>query len=210
MFQRARSDRATEQHRPKHAARNNEAAVEEQLNARVEAEIEQLLTSFGEIIQSSRIYNSRPIDLSGKSESRSKRPAHHPGQLQQRRSRQSDDESDFDNGITNDDNGDVKNTRAGAEAPKDKYSVAQEAYGAQTRAATMVRSVEKLLAMVADVRRARLVNDSTTMTAVADARRKALEQRTVLTKDAIEQLNAAVDAAVRDLETVYHNSKYVK
>ncbi|KAJ1817728.1 hypothetical protein LPJ56_002004 [Coemansia sp. RSA 2599] len=206
MFQRARNDRNPDLQRPKHAARNNEAAVEEQLNARVEAEVEQLLTSFGEIIQSSRIYNSRPINLSGKAEPRSKRAAH-SSQLQ-RRSRQSDNDSD-DYDALNDD-GDIKAPKAGSEAPKDKYSVAQEAYGAQTRAATMVRSVEKLLAMVADVRRARLVNDSTTLTAIADARRSALEARTVSTKDAIEQLNAAVDAAVRDLETVYHNSKYVK
>ncbi|KAJ1863829.1 hypothetical protein H4R99_004635 [Coemansia sp. RSA 1722] len=205
MFQRARNDRNADQQRPKHVARNNEAVVEDQLNARVEAEVEQLLTSFGEIIQSSRIYNSRPIDLSGRADPRPKRPAHSSSQLQ-RRARQSD--SDSDDAINDD--GDLKGPKAGAEATKDKYAVAQEAYGAQTRAATMVRSVEKLLAMVADVRRARLVNDSTTMTAIADARRKALEGSTLATKEAVAQLNAAVDAAVRELETVYHNSKYVK
>ncbi|KAJ2788127.1 hypothetical protein GGI15_000148 [Coemansia interrupta] len=186
----------------KHTVRNNEAAVEDQLNARVSAEVEQLLMSFGEIIQSSRIYNSNPIDLTGKKAKRSKHPTQN--QQQQQQSRHSDDESD---GYDDFDNETVK---ASKENTKDKYAVAQEAYGAQTRAATMVRSVEKLLAMVADIRRARLVNDATALVTAADARRKVLEERTQATRNAVAELNTAVDTAVRELETVYYNSKYVK
>ncbi|KAJ2718538.1 hypothetical protein GGI07_005710 [Coemansia sp. Benny D115] len=209
MFQRARPDAtaaAQQQQRMRHVARNNEAAVESQLNQRVDAEIEQLLTSFGEIIQSSRIHNSSAIDLSGKA---SAPRASRPSAAQPKRSSALDSANQSDG--ENDADGYVPQSAGGRqESTKDKYAVAQEAYGAQTRAATMVRSVEKLLAMVADVRRARLVNDSAALAAMADARRRALEERTLRTRQAVEALNAAVDAAVRDLETVYYNTKYAK
>ncbi|KAJ1844774.1 hypothetical protein LPJ73_005060, partial [Coemansia sp. RSA 2703] len=122
----------------------------------------------------------------------------------QQKSRHSDGESDGD------DDFDDENVKASKEDTKDKYAVAQEAYGAQTRAATMVRSVEKLLAMVADIRRAHLVNDAAALVTAADARRKIIEERTQATRNAVAELNTAVDTAVRELETVYYNSKYVK
>ncbi|KAJ1718204.1 hypothetical protein LPJ53_006630, partial [Coemansia erecta] len=164
--------------------RNNEAAVEDQLNARVSAEVEQLLMSFGEIIQSSRIYNSNPIDLTGKKAKQSKHSTQNQ-QQQQQQSRHSDGESDGYDDL------DDESVKASKENTKDKYAVAQEAYGAQTRAATMVRSVEKLLAMVADVRRARLVNDATALVTAADARRKVLDERTQATRNAVAELNTA-------------------
>ncbi|KAJ1898561.1 hypothetical protein LPJ66_002675 [Kickxella alabastrina] len=227
MFQRARNDSpaaasastaaasaaAGGQRQQKHVARSNEEAVEEQLNARVDNEIEQLLTSFGEIIQSSRIHSSRSIDLSGKAATRTQTRRTAQQQTLQKQANRINDNDNSENDDDDDETNEpvaVTETVAGTETIKDKYAVAQEAYGAQTRAATMVRSVENLLAMVADVRRARLVNDSTALAAMADARRKEVEERTSTIRAAVERLNSAADAAVRELGTVYYNSKYVK
>ncbi|KAJ1836555.1 hypothetical protein IWW55_004518 [Coemansia sp. RSA 2706] len=192
MFQRARSNSITPLEGQRHLAKTSDAAVEEQLNKRLEGEIDQLLNSFGDIVQSSRIYNT-----GDSSSDNGRRPV---------RARQS---SSY-NGGDDDDDESANRTRSNAEPPKDKYVVSQEAYSAQTRAATMVRSVENLLSMVADIKRAYLVNDTNTLVAMADRRRQLLEERIRATRSEIEALNSTLDTAVRELEAVYYNSKYVK
>ncbi|KAJ2123882.1 hypothetical protein GGF48_003880, partial [Coemansia sp. RSA 921] len=90
------------------------------------------------------------------------------------------------------------------------YITSQEAYSGQARAATMVRSVENLMLMVADIKRAYLVNDTNALVAMAAQRRQLLEERIRKTRSEIECLNSTLDTAVRELEAVYYNSKYVK
>ncbi|KAJ1899388.1 hypothetical protein GGI01_003073 [Coemansia sp. RSA 376] len=198
MFQRARGDGVPALAAQKHLPKSSGAAAEEQLNKRLDGEIRQLLTSFGEIIQSSRVENS---------EMSSKKAAATPNQ----RGRESSSTNNVSEGEESDesDAGDASAPRSKTEPIKDKYVVAQEAYSAQTRAATMVRSVENLLGMVADIKRAYLVNDTAALTMMADRRRKVLEARTLATRKEIEELGSVLDAAVRDLEKVYYNSKYL-
>ncbi|KAJ2468431.1 hypothetical protein EV174_006304, partial [Coemansia sp. RSA 2320] len=190
MFQRARGDGAPALATQKHFPKSSGAATEEQLNKRLDSEIKQLLTSFGEIIQSSRIENS---------EVNSKKTLAMPSQ--RRRDTGGSDASGNEQSEESD-AGDTATTatRSKTEPIKDKYVVAQEAYSAQTRAATMVRSVENLLAMVADIKRAYLVNDTTALTTMADRRRLALEARALATRSEVEDLGSVLDAAVRDLE----------
>ncbi|KAJ2616242.1 hypothetical protein H4S08_000871 [Coemansia sp. RSA 1365] len=188
MFQRVRSNSITPLESQKHVAKDGDGATEEALNRRVEGEVDQLLNSFGEIIQSSRIYSSNSDSKRG---GRQKNSAYVGDE--------SDDSDDSDSGA-----------RGKADAPKDKYTAAQEAYSVQTRAATMVRSVESLLNMVADVKRAYLVNDTSTLVAMADRRRRVLEEHIGRTRAEVEALNSALDTAVRELETVYYNTKYAR
>ncbi|KAI9504223.1 hypothetical protein GGI25_002461 [Coemansia spiralis] len=218
MFRRARGDGAAALTTKKHLAKSDNASAEEQLNKRLESEIEQLLNSFGEIIQSSRVHNRDIGDiLAGMRPSR-RRPKEQVIRNTGDAAGSQEDEGDaYDsqgdesaNEAANDAAAAAVSSGARSEPTKDKYVVAQEAYSAQTRAATMVRSVENLLAMVSDIKRAYLVNDTITMTAMADKRRKLLESRTQITRSEIEELGAALDTAVRELETVYYNSKYVK
>ncbi|KAJ2064456.1 hypothetical protein GGI17_000966 [Coemansia sp. S146] len=197
MFQRARGDGVSALAAQKHLPKSSGAAAEEQLNKRLDGEIRQLLTSFGEIIQSSRVENS---------EMSSKKAAATPNQRGREASANNASEGE-ESDVS--DAGDASAPRSKTEPIKDKYVVAQEAYSAQTRAATMVRSVENLLGMVADIKRAYLVNDTAALTMMADKRRKALEARTLTTRREIEELGSALDAAVRDLEKVYYNSKYL-
>ncbi|KAJ1963214.1 hypothetical protein GGI12_002187 [Dipsacomyces acuminosporus] len=184
MFRRARTDEAAAREGEKHVVSSNDKVVEERLNKRLDSEIEQLLNSFGEIISISKIQSS---DKNA--------PTQRTGM--------------YDDGGGS--SGSVAAHRAsqGDAQAKDKYGVAQEAYSAQTRAATMVRSVESLLSMVADIKRAYLVNDTTALTDMANKRRSALQQRTQATRHEIEELNYALDMAVRDLEKAYYNSKYI-
>ncbi|KAJ2866289.1 hypothetical protein GGH94_001654 [Coemansia aciculifera] len=197
MFQRARGDGVSALAAQKHLPKSSGAAAEEQLNKRLDGEIRQLLTSFGEIIQSSRVENS---------EMSSKKAAATPNQRGRDTSANNASEGE-ERDVS--DSGDASAPRSKTEPIKDKYVVAQEAYSAQTRAATMVRSVENLLGMVADIKRAHLINDTAALTMMADKRRKALEARTLATRREIEELGSALDAAVRDLEKVYYNSKYL-
>ncbi|KAJ2805788.1 hypothetical protein H4S07_003939 [Coemansia furcata] len=199
MFQRARGDGAPALVAQKHLPKSSGAAAEEQLNKRLDGEIRQLLTSFGEIIQSSRIENS---EMGSKKAVAAATP-NQRGRESSANDANEDEESDVS------DSGDASAPRSKTEPIKDKYVVAQEAYSAQTRAATMVRSVENLLGMVADIKRAYLVNDTAALTMMADKRRKALEARTLVTRREIEELGSVLDAAVRDLEKVYYNSKYL-
>ncbi|KAJ2888895.1 hypothetical protein GGI21_005641 [Coemansia aciculifera] len=201
MFQRARGDGAPALAAQRHLPKSSGAAAEEQLNKRLDGEIRQLLTSFGEIIQSSRVENS---EMSSKKAATSTSTPSQRGRDNASTNAASDGE-DSDAS----DAGDASAPRSKTEPIKDKYVVAQEAYSAQTRAATMVRSVENLLGMVADIKRAYLVNDTAAMTMLADNRRKALEARTAATRKEIEELGSVLDAAVRDLEKVYYNSKYL-
>ncbi|KAJ2321663.1 hypothetical protein GGI00_006028 [Coemansia sp. RSA 2681] len=198
MFQRARGDGVPALAAQKHLPKSSGAATEERLNKRLDGEIRQLLTSFGEIIQSSRVENS---EMSSKKVSTAT-----PNQ--RGRDTSTSAASDGEDSDTSD-AGDTSASRSKTEPIKDKYVVAQEAYSAQTRAATMVRSVENLLGMVADIKRAYLVNDTAALTMMADKRRKALEARTTATRQEIEELGSVLDAAVRDLEKVYYNSKYL-
>ncbi|KAJ2357059.1 hypothetical protein IWW50_001751 [Coemansia erecta] len=195
MFQRVRSNSITPLESQRHLAKASDAATEDQLNKRLEGEIDQLLNSFGDIIQSSRIYSSSSTSSNRRS-----------NQSKQRSTYADEDSDDSDNS----DSEAAKHPRSNAEPPKDKYIVSQEAYSAQTRAATMVRSVENLMSMVADIKRAYLVNDTNTMVAMADQRRQLLEGRIQKTRSEIEALNSTLDTAVRELEAVYYNSKYVK
>ncbi|KAJ2493441.1 hypothetical protein IWW37_000530 [Coemansia sp. RSA 2050] len=197
MFQRARGDGVPTLAAQNHLPKSSGAAAEEQLNKRLDGEIRQLLTSFGEIIQSSRVENS---------EMSSKKVAAAP--IQRGREANASDASEGEESDASDAGG-PSAPRSKTEPIKDKYVVAQEAYSAQTRAATMVRSVENLLGMAADIKRAYLVNDTAVLTMMADNRRKALEARTVATRKEIEELGSVLDAAVRDLEKVYYNSKYL-
>ncbi|KAJ1742765.1 hypothetical protein LPJ78_002328 [Coemansia sp. RSA 989] len=188
MFQRARSNSITPLDSQRHFAKDSNAAAEEQLNKRLEGEIDQLLASFGDIIQSSRIYGSGSARTSAR--------------LRQPRSTYANDDSD---------SSDFSEGEAGSpEPPKDKYIASQEAYSAQTRAATMVRSVENLMSMVADIKRAYLVNDSSALVEMAGRRRQLMEERIGKTRREIEALNATLDTAVRELEAVYYNSMYVE
>ncbi|KAJ2746282.1 hypothetical protein GGI20_001483 [Coemansia sp. BCRC 34301] len=198
MFQRARGEGVPALASQKHLPRSSGAAAEERLNKRLDSEIRQLLTSFGEIIQSSRVENS---EMGSKKVSAA--TPNQRGRDTSANTASDDEESDVS------DSGDTSAPRSKTEPIKDKYVVAQEAYSAQTRAATMVRSVENLLGMVADIKRAYLVNDTTALTMMADRRRKALEERTAATRREIEELGSVLDAAVRDLEKVYYNSKYL-
>ncbi|KAJ2589239.1 hypothetical protein GGH99_005349 [Coemansia sp. RSA 1285] len=223
MFRRVRSDDPAALAAKKHLAKSDNAEAEARLNKRLEIEVDQLLNSFGEIIQASRVHN-RDISgiLAGMRPPQRRSNARVADAAQTADDQNDDIDEDGDNnddmfGSDNDEDAaspedaaaaDV-GSRARTEPTKDKYVVAQEAYSAQTRAATMVRSVENLLAMVADIKRAYLVNDTTTLTAMADCRRKALESRTRATRGEIEELGAALDTAVRELETVYYNSKFV-
>ncbi|KAJ2546581.1 hypothetical protein EV175_005545 [Coemansia sp. RSA 1933] len=218
MFRRVRNDDPAALAAKKHFAKSDNAEAEARLNKRVDGEIEQLLNSFGEIIQASRVHN-RDIDsiLAGMRPPHKRRNPRATGGADGA-DEDMDDGNDLDES-ENDEEVDSPNdiaastaTTGGArsEPTKDKYVVAQEAYSAQTRAATMVRSVENLLAMVADIKRAYLVNDTTTLTAMADKRRTALESRTRVTRSEVEELGAALDTAVRELETVYYNSKFVQ
>ncbi|KAJ2399802.1 hypothetical protein GGI23_002431 [Coemansia sp. RSA 2559] len=226
MFRRVRNDDPAALAAQKHLAKSDNAEAEARLNKRLDGEIEQLLNSFGEIIQASRVHN-RDINgiLAGMHPPRRRRAARATDAAQpteKQGDEDMDDGADDDEDISGsedeeedirpDDSANAASPNGGArsEPTKDKYVVAQEAYSAQTRAATMVRSVENLLAMVADIKRAYLVNDTTTLTAMADKRRKALESRTRATRSEIEELGAALDTAVRELETVYYNSKFVK
>ncbi|KAJ2158749.1 hypothetical protein GGF46_003530 [Coemansia sp. RSA 552] len=190
MFQRARSNSITPLESQRHVAKDGNREAAEQLNRRVQGEVDQLLGSFGEIVQASRVYAGS-------------------GSMS-RRIRRSGDDDDDDNSSDGYDSDDGAVQTGNSEPPKDKYMAAQEAYSAQTRAATMVRSVENLLGMVGDVRRAYLVNDTSALVAMAARRRQALELRTRETKAAIEALNATLDTAVRELEAVYYNSKYIE
>ncbi|KAI8323992.1 hypothetical protein GQ54DRAFT_296430 [Martensiomyces pterosporus] len=187
MFRRARADEAAARESEKHVVNSNDKIAEDRLNKRLDSEIDQLLNSFGEIVSISRIQNANKSAAA------------------QRTSIYDDDDDDDD-----DDAPAAQRSTANDAQNKDKYGVAQEAYSAQTRAATMVRSVESLLSMVADIKRARLVNDTTALTEMANTRRDALLQRTKATRREIEELNSVLDAAVRDLEKVYYNSRYVK
>ncbi|KAJ2684902.1 hypothetical protein IWW39_004628 [Coemansia spiralis] len=199
MFQRARGDGAPALAAQKHLPKSSGAAAEEQLNKRLDGEIKQLLTSFGEIIQSSRVENS---------EMSSKKAAAAPIQRGRETNTDANDASEGEQSDASD-AGAASAPRSKTEPIKDKYVVAQEAYSAQTRAATMVRSVENLLGMAADIKRAYLVNDTAALTMMADSRRKTLEERTMATRKEIEELGSVLDAAVRDLEKVYYNSKYL-
>ncbi|KAJ2849828.1 hypothetical protein IWW36_002341 [Coemansia brasiliensis] len=193
MFQRARSNSITPLDSQRHFAKDSDAATEEQLNKRLEGEIEQLLNSFGDIIQSSRIYGSGGGRKSGK--------------LKQQRNTYTNADSDSSDFSDDEAGGSIQTS---TEPPKDKYIVSQEAYSAQTRAATMVRSVENLMSMVADIKRAYLVNDTSTLMEMADRRRQLMEERIGKTREEIAALNATLDTAVRELEAVYYNSMYVK
>ncbi|KAJ1667770.1 hypothetical protein IW140_001323 [Coemansia sp. RSA 1813] len=232
MFRRVRNDDPAALAAKKHLAKSNNAEAEARLNKRLDGEIEQLLNSFGEIIQASRVHN-RDINsiLAGMRPPRRRRNprAESAQNTDDRDDGMGDDEDEYVDGSEDEDENEGEDngeeaagpnaTTAGVtsngsssrmEPTKDKYVVAQEAYSAQTRAATMVRSVENLLAMVADIKRAYLVNDTATLTAMADKRRRALESRAQATRSEIEELGAALDTAVRELETVYYNSKFVK
>ncbi|KAJ2774692.1 hypothetical protein IWQ57_000708 [Coemansia nantahalensis] len=190
MFQRVRSNSITPLDGQRHFATASSIAAEEQLNKRLKSEIDQLLSAFGEIIQTSRIYSSSD---DGSRHGGAKRSAY---------------AADDGDGSDDSDSSDAPagGARSGVDLPKDKYVAAQEAYGAQTRAATMVRSVENLLSMVADIKRAHLVNDTSAMTAMADRRRRVLEERVQTTRAEIEALNSSLDAAVRELEALCYNS----
>ncbi|KAJ1799257.1 hypothetical protein LPJ59_001959 [Coemansia sp. RSA 2399] len=229
MFRRVRNDDPAALAAQKHLGKSDNAEAEARLNKRLDGEIEQLLNSFGEIIQASRVHN-RDINgiLAGMRPPRRRRNPRATDTAQTTENQGDEGMNEDDDGDDDDDDisggedeeedsrpGDTANAAnadsgARSEPTKDKYVVAQEAYSAQTRAATMVRSVENLLAMVADIKRAYLVNDTTTLTAMADKRRKALESRTQATRSEIEELGAALDTSVRELETVYYNSKFVK
>ncbi|KAJ1727618.1 hypothetical protein LPJ61_004478 [Coemansia biformis] len=184
MFQRVRSNSITPLEEQRHLATTSSAAAEEQLNKRLKGEIDQLLNAFGEIIQSSRIYSSSSSSGDSTRHGGAKRSAY---------------TADDGEGSDDSDSSDVPAAaaRPGVDPPKDKYVAAQEAYGAQTRAATMVRSVENLLSMVADIKRAYLVNDTSTLAAMADRRRQILDERIQVTRAEIEALNSTLDTAVR-------------
>ncbi|KAJ2706213.1 hypothetical protein H4R19_005035 [Coemansia spiralis] len=185
MFQRVRSNSITPLDGQRHFATASSGLAEEQLNKRLKSEVDQLLNAFGEIIQTSRIYSSSSDDGGRQSGTKRSTYAADDGEA-------SDDSDNSD--------APAGGARSGVDLPKDKYVAAQEAYGAQTRAATMVRSVENLLSMVADIKRAHLVNDTSTMTAMVDKRRRVLEERVQTTRAEIEALNSSLDTAVRELE----------
>ncbi|ORX66954.1 hypothetical protein DL89DRAFT_62064 [Linderina pennispora] len=182
MFRRARADDISAKEGEKHLVSNSAKLAEEQLNKRLDSEIEQLMNSFGEILAISKIQNSEGTAIARQrlGASAGMDDDDHPGWRGQ-----SDSQS------------------------KDKYSVAQEAYSAQTRVATMVRTIEGLLGMVTDIKRAYLVNDATALTEMATRRRGKLDERRHITEQRVEELNSALDLAVRDLEKVYYSSKYI-
>ncbi|KAJ1855380.1 hypothetical protein GGH12_001662 [Coemansia sp. RSA 1822] len=193
MFQRVRSSSITLLESQRHLAKASDATTEDQLNKRLEGEIDQLLNSFGDIIQSSRIYSSS----NGSRQSNQSRLHNTYANEDSEGSDESDEEPSI-------------RARSNAEPPKDKYIASQEAYSGQARAATMVRSVENLMLMVADIKRAYLVNDTNALVVMAAQRRQLLEERIRKTRSEIECLNSTLDTAVRELEAVYYNSKYVK
>lgn len=207
MFQRGRTDgnTSTKDIASKHLPRSSDIETEERLNKRLDNEIKLLLDSFGDIINSSRIENS---ELSTSLSNTPLTPLN-------RRKREADNNDDGNEDDEDEDDGTAATSafatslRSKSSDPtKDKYVVAREAYSAHTRAATMVRSVENLLSMVADIKQAHLVNDTATLSAMTDHRRKDLATHTQKTRSEIEELNSTLDAAVRDLEKVYYSSKY--
>ncbi|KAJ2134841.1 hypothetical protein IW136_004500 [Coemansia sp. RSA 678] len=193
MYQRVRSSSITPLESQRHLAKVSDATTEDQLNKRLEGEIDQLLNSFGDIIQSSRISSSS----NGGRQSNQSRQHNTYANEDSEGSDESDEES-------------APRAWTNTEPPKDKYIASQEAYSGQARAATMVRSVENLMLMVADIKRAYLVNDTNALVAMAAQRRQLLEERIRKTRSEIECLNSTLDTAVRELEAVYYNSKYVK
>ncbi|KAJ1934294.1 hypothetical protein FBU59_005745, partial [Linderina macrospora] len=182
MFRRARADDVTAKEGEKHLVSNSAKLAEEQLNKKLDSEIDQLMNSFGEILAISKIQNSEGTAVARQ-------------RLGASTSMDDDDDHPGWRGQTD-------------SQSKDKYSVAQEAYSAQTRVATMVRTIEGLLGMVTDIKRAYLVNDATALTEMATQRCSKLDERTQITEQQVEELNSALDLAVRDLEKVYYNSKY--
>ncbi|KAJ2780794.1 hypothetical protein H4R18_003262 [Coemansia javaensis] len=201
MFQRVRSNSITPLDSQRHLATAGNAAAEEELNKRLKSEIDQLLGAFGDIIQTSRIYTSGSSSSSSGVGRGRRNLGGHDGDSDSGSS-SDDDDSDGSDG----DAARAQGARPGVDPPKDKYVAAQEAYGAQTRAAIMVRSVENLMSMVADIKRAYLVNDTDTLTAIADQRRRAVEERVAQTRAEIEALNSTLTAGVRELEAIHYAS----
>ncbi|KAF9973065.1 Mediator of RNA polymerase II transcription subunit 22 [Actinomortierella ambigua] len=137
--------------RPGHAAHSALQEIEEAYNKRLDADITQLLDSFGDIVRVASIA--------------------HPDNPSQ---------------------------------TKDKYRIVQESYQVQGRATNIVRSAESLVAMLAELKRMMLLNDTTTLAQIASDRHNQLTSKKTAVKQRVLALKEEVDRTVWELERAYY------
>ncbi|KAG0230866.1 Mediator of RNA polymerase II transcription subunit 22 [Actinomortierella wolfii] len=140
-----------QQSRASHAGHTALQEIEEAYNKRLDADITQLLDSFGDIV---RVASIGHLD--------------NPSQT------------------------------------KDKYRIVQESYQVQGRATNIVRSAESLVAMLAELKRVLLLNDTTTLAQIASDRHKQLASKKTAVKQRVLALKEEVDRTIWELERAYY------
>ncbi|CAJ0765683.1 5026_t:CDS:2, partial [Entrophospora sp. SA101] len=156
--------------------------VEEELNKKLDNEIDQFVVSFRDIVKGSGIRESIRV----------------PG----RDTDKSVEKDKYKNAL----DGLVDELRAANMSiefdTKDKYKNALDGLVDELRAANMVRCCESLLSLTHDLKTTLLLNDTQTLLKLQENRKNDLLSRTQKIKNKVLQLNEAVTQAIWEMESV--------